>query len=424
MHKSRVWILFVATLVILSAEPSRGGGLVLYELGAPDVGLASAGYAARAQDAATAVTNPAGMARLEKSELMLGAQLLYGDVRFTPGPDTTHAGSDGGNIIEWLPGGAVFYVHNASPDLKIGFSTYGNFGLAYEYDEDWVGRYHTKEGTLIGLTLAPSISYRISPQFSLGVALNAMYGVFSTKTGVNNLGPQQGDGEISLENEDWGLGATLGLLYEISGDTRMGLTYTSQISLDFDDRPDFSGLGPGLSAILERSGLADAKLGLEMTVPQRVMFSAYHALDDRWAILGNLGWEDWSRFGKVGIRIDAEASKSLTVDAEYKDTWHAAVGAQYKASDDWLVSFGMAYDSGMMDDEDRPPELAAGEAWRFGVGAIHDWSQTLQVGFGYTLAWSGDLPMDQEGGLLSGRLQGEYEDVVMHFFAVNFRWTF
>ncbi len=154
------------------------------------------------------------------------------------------------------------------------------------------------------------------------------------------------------------------------------------------------------------------------------MFSAYHDLNDRWAILGNLGWSDWSRFGKVGVRIDSESSTSLTVDAEYKDTWHAAVGAQYKASDLWLVSFGMAYDSGMMDDEDRPPDLAAGEAWRFGAGASYAWSEKFQLGFGYTLAWSGDLPMDQEGGVLSGRLAGEYEDVAMHFFAVNFRWTF
>lgn len=424
MCKLRGWVLVVAILVMLGAEPSRGSGLILYELGAPDVGLASAGYAARAQDAATAVTNPAGMARLERSEFVLGAQMLYGDVRFTPGPDTTHSGSDGGNIIGWLPGGAAFYVHNASPDVKIGFSTYANFGLSYDYDDDWVGRYHTREGTLLGLTLAPSVSYRINPRFSVGAALNAMYGIFSTKTAVNNISPRQGDGEISMESEEWGFGTTLGLLYEITDATRMGLTYTSQLSLDFDDKPDFDDLGPGLSAILERTGLADARLGLEVTVPQRLMFSAFHDLNDRWAILGNLGWEDWSRFGKVGVRIDSESSRSLTVEAEFKDTWHAAIGAQYRASDDWLFSFGVAYDSPMMDDDDRPPELAAGEAWRFGAGAVHAWSDTLEVGFGYTLAWSGDLPMDQEGGRLSGRLQGEYEDVALHFFAVNFRWKF
>jgi len=35
-----------------------GGGILLYEFGTAEVGLAAAGYAARAQDASTAFTNP------------------------------------------------------------------------------------------------------------------------------------------------------------------------------------------------------------------------------------------------------------------------------------------------------------------------------------------------------------------------------
>jgi long-subunit fatty acid transport protein len=37
---------------------------LFYEIGTEDVGLAGAGQAARAQDASTIVTNPAGMTRL------------------------------------------------------------------------------------------------------------------------------------------------------------------------------------------------------------------------------------------------------------------------------------------------------------------------------------------------------------------------
>ena len=51
-------------LVSLIASSSQAGGLYLYELGTPDVGTAAAGWAARAQDAATVFTNPAGMTRL------------------------------------------------------------------------------------------------------------------------------------------------------------------------------------------------------------------------------------------------------------------------------------------------------------------------------------------------------------------------
>src|SRR5262249_59994579 len=56
---------------------ATAGGFFLSEIGTPDVGLASAGYAARAQDASTLFTNPAGMTRLQESQLLVGVQPIY-----------------------------------------------------------------------------------------------------------------------------------------------------------------------------------------------------------------------------------------------------------------------------------------------------------------------------------------------------------
>ena len=58
-------------------------GLWLYERGAPEVGTANAGVAARAQDAVTAVSNPAGMTRLDKPQLMVSVQPLIMDIKST-----------------------------------------------------------------------------------------------------------------------------------------------------------------------------------------------------------------------------------------------------------------------------------------------------------------------------------------------------
>ena len=53
--------------------------------------LASAGYTARAQDASTVFTNPAGMTRLEGNQLALGAQLLHANLGFSIGQATSPA---------------------------------------------------------------------------------------------------------------------------------------------------------------------------------------------------------------------------------------------------------------------------------------------------------------------------------------------
>jgi long-subunit fatty acid transport protein len=118
----------------LAAGSAGAGGLMLYEVGTEDVGLASAGYTARAQDASTVFTNPAGMTRLEGNQLTLGAQVLYGNVGFTVGQGTSPdlGGGDGGMPIGWFPGGGFFYSYSVSPDLKLGFAATGNFGVAYD----------------------------------------------------------------------------------------------------------------------------------------------------------------------------------------------------------------------------------------------------------------------------------------------------
>jgi long-chain fatty acid transport protein len=202
----------LATAGILAASPAGAGGLLLYEVGTADVGLASAGYTARAQDASTVFTNPAGMTRLDGNQVTLGAQVLYGDYGFSIGQGTSPelGGADGGLPIGWFPGGGFFYSYSASPDLKLGFAATGNFGLALKYDSDWAGRYYVQEGTLIGLSLLPSIAYRVSPQLSLGVSLNAMYGKLKNQVAVNNL--VGADGQLVLNSHKWGYGANVGIL--------------------------------------------------------------------------------------------------------------------------------------------------------------------------------------------------------------------
>jgi len=138
-------------LGVLGAGEAVAGGLLLYEVGTADVGLASAGWGARAQDASAILTNPAGMTRLEGSQALLGGQALYGDYGFSVGPGTSSSlgTGDGGNPIGWFPGGGAFFSYSVSPDLKFGFAMTGNFGLSEKYDEDWVGRYYVQEATLM-----------------------------------------------------------------------------------------------------------------------------------------------------------------------------------------------------------------------------------------------------------------------------------
>jgi long-chain fatty acid transport protein len=421
-HVSRYFWIGIL-LALLGVPSAHAGGLYLYELGTPDVGAASAGWSARAQDAGTVFTNPAGMTRLEKSELLVGVQPLYLNAEFSPDAKTTTSGGDE-DASTWLPAGGLYYVHNLMPKLKIGFSATGYFGLGLDYQNDWVGRYYVQEVTLQAVGFQPALAYQVTDWLSLGVGVVALYGVLEEKIAVNNIGPNQPDGKLKLEDSDWTYQVNLGVLVEPRKGTRLGLTYLSEEDLEFNDKANFSNLGPGLEPLLQASGLLDTKLKLDFTMPQQVMLSAYHELNDRWALMGNLGWQDWSEFGQVGVTVASEDTTSLTVDRNYNDTWHVAFGTQYRVAAPWLLTAGIAYDSSMVDDKDRTPDLPVGEAWRFGLGANYDWSKKLALGVGYTFLWNGDLDMDVNRGPLAGRVSGTYEDTSMNFFNFYLNWKF
>jgi len=418
--------------MLLVAHDGWAGGLYLYEIGSPDVGLAAAGYAARAQDASTVFTNPAGMTRLESPAVMAGVQPMYLHLDFDEDSNTSAVATTlpgggtapSGDSNSWLPSGGLFYVHPLNERLRLGFSMAGNFGLTLDYQDDWVGRYYVQDATLQALSFQPAAAWKLNEQWSVGAGVGILYGILDEEIAVNNIDRSLGDGKLKLDDEEWGVQFNLGVLFEPQEGTRFGLTYLSEADLDFSDVPEFDNLGPGLTRILGNRGLLDATLDLGITVPQAVMLSAYHAFTDRLALLANVGWQDWSQFGKVDVSINSQDPKSLTTDFDFDDTWHVAVGAQYRLSPPWLLSAGVAYDSDMLDDKDVTPALPVGETWRFGFGALYEWSANLTLGASYVLAWGGDLDMDVERGPLAGRVSGTYENTAIQALSLNLEYRF
>jgi len=424
-----------AVLASLGAicAPAFAGGISLYEVGSADVGLAAAGYGARAQDASTVLTNPAGMTRLDGTQVLAAGQLLWGDVKFSVGGGTSPAlgSGDGGYTVGqngWFLGGGAFTTYSVSPDVKLGFALTGNFGMPLNYDDGWAGRYYVQEATMLGLSLLPTVAYKVNDKLSVGAGLNAMYGIFKNQVAINNVNPAYGDGQLRMDDATWGWGANVGVLFEPDARTRFGLVWNSQIDLDFSAPLEFTNLAPGLQKALADRGLLDASASVGIKVPQGVMLSAYAETSDRWALLGSVGWQQWSKFGQVQFGIDdVNNPTSVTKNLEYKDTWHVAAGAQYRYSDAWLINFGVAYDSEFQSGN-VSPLMPANSAWRFGAGAQQQLGRNAFWGFAAEYAYGGDLAVAAYGKpvALGGRgdVVGSFNQTGSVFLAAYYNWKF
>jgi long-chain fatty acid transport protein len=196
------------------------------------------------------------------------------------------------------------------------------------------------------------------------------------------------------------------------------------VDLTFDDVLSTDGLGSVLSAILRARGLLGSKVDLTFTLPQQVMVSAYQPITEKFALMANFGWQNWAQFGKINVSIESDSPTSLTADAKLKDTWHTAIGAQYRIAPAWLLSLGFAYDSSAVGDADRSPALPVDRQLRYGIGIQYDWNRDVTWGLAYEFVDLGNAPINVRRGPLAGQLTGDYSTNHIQFVATNLVWKF
>ena len=105
-------------LLALCCQQAEAGGLMLYEIGTDNTGLANAGAAARAQGPSTIASNPAGMSYLPGTQITAGLQVLYGDLSFDRDSDTNVPGlcAEQGHRHQRQLGLGVAGRHAGGPD--------------------------------------------------------------------------------------------------------------------------------------------------------------------------------------------------------------------------------------------------------------------------------------------------------------------
>ncbi len=407
--------------LVVAAPSTWGAGLWMYEIGTPNMGTASAGRGAIAKDASVASVNPAGMTKLDRSQLLVSSVGLFSDSKFKV-DSATFGGGDGRNNQDFTPAGSFNYVYSATSNLKIGITAASYFGAGSDYDDDWAGRYYILEGKFTTFAFIPGIGYRVNKWLSLGGGVGVLYANFKNKAAINNQLTDPGfpDGKIELEDDDVGYLINLGTLIEPRDDTRFSVNYRSEVEFEFKDDPDLKGLGPKLESLLN----PDREVKLEKTLPQTIVLSGYHDLTDKLALVASVAWQDWSEFGQTGVTVEASDTKSFEDDNHFKDTWHASIGAQYRIAGAWLWSVGFAYDSSPLDDEDRTPDFPMDRQIRLGTGLQYDWSEDITVGAAYTYIDTGDAEIDWEGRPLLGDIKGDHDPNHIHAFALNLIWRF
>lgn len=391
-------------LIILSgmlfSTLGHASALYFYEVATEDTALAGAGQAARAQDASTLLTNPAGMTRLPDHMVTGGLQAMGGDISYSLDNESSRRQSPG-NVMKLFPNASMFYTQRLSDTVSAGLGLYGNYGLGIDFG-NWAGDRLIKKSTMIGMTLSPGLAWKLSDKVSVGAAVGLNYGFLSLTRDVDGNDDKQTD-------HDWAMNYRLGLLMDLTEQTRLGMSWTSKTDYHFniDSKARFPNL-PNVEY--------DLPIAAQVRAPQQLMMSLVHDINKQWSVMGDLGWQDWSQFGSPQISTNNVESHRAN---RLKDTWHTALGVQYRPDEKWRLNAGVAFDSTPYKSQsDVAISLPTGDEWRFATGAQYQVTDASNIGFAleYLHMQSSKVQSDVFGG--------EYNKPWLWFASVNYSYQF
>ena len=214
INKTLIKVTAVTAMIGTSHAVYATNGDQMIGVTATQWGMAGAVVAAP-QDSGTILTNPAGLADLDIE-----------DVRFDMGfgflnPPRKANGTDSDSDLYLIPSGAVAF--KIDDQLTLGMGMAGLSGMGVDFADIMPGAPGNQNvvTTKQFYRIAPGFSYKINNSFTLGAALNIDYQSLALDNSQMHL-PQ---------NQVYGFGVTLGLIYKMSDTMQLGASYVSKQSM-------------------------------------------------------------------------------------------------------------------------------------------------------------------------------------------------
>jgi long-chain fatty acid transport protein len=324
--------------------------------------------------------NPAWMNYYKGFNLSFGGILFMPEVKaktnVTPmGPSPTPASATSQSKMFVVP--EVGIVHQINDKLTFGIGAFGVSGMGVDYrnKDPLLANMHT---TLQFMRIIPALAYKVNDAISVSGAVHLAYG--SLDMGANLCAPggapcwNAGGGQ----SQTYGIGAQLGVAYNMGDFVYAGLTYQSPVNMTYKRVFDSNG----------DNQFEDLKL----TQPQELAFGVGVKPMENFKVGMDIRWINWK---------NAKGYKEF----QWKDQWVIGLGGEFKPTQKLAIRAGYNYGKSPIrggaqnpGNANNIPNFAASFsdfyiAWfnLIGFPAITEHHITLGLGYEFTKNFSIDL---------------------------------
>jgi len=425
--------LLLAALVAPAA--AHGNGFALDIQGAFSNGTATAG-AASAHDPAGQFANPAVLASLEGTQLVLGGMLIAGRAPYTDGGSTLLGGAmplpgangDGAQAgtVPW-----VFASHRLSPSLAVGFQLAAPFGLTSDYGKSkgFYGRYQGVESVIESVAFGPTVAWRPTSSLAVGAGLSARrdHALIGQAADIGSLcvaqrmelgesadeavanctadgmPPGGADGYAKFDANGWAWTLTLGVTFEPVAGTRLGLGYRheAQGEVEGDAKPD--------AALAAATGFAgDTAASMKLPLPDFFTLSLEQKVGAALTLHAAFQYSLWSRWDTITLTPEDPANP-VGGDSQqgFRSVFRVSGGAAYAVSPGLELFGGVAFEQSPITDRYRQATLPERDSLIAGLGAQLALGRVTLGAVYQRVQMLGESKIDQDTG--SDHLVGSVE---------------
>jgi long-chain fatty acid transport protein len=451
--RNLIWKTCLSALTFsLYATSANAAGFALIEQGVKGLGNAYAGGAASAEDASTIFYNPAGMTLLNGRQFIVAGHIIMPSAKFSNENSTVFTGTaltggDGGDGGETAVIPNFYYVQEMPGGYRIGLGINVPFGLATGYDSNWKGRYQAIRSEIRTININPALAFKLGDELSLGfgadlqyidakltsavdfsaacllgqIALTIPAGTCAA-TGLTTVQNPNTEGLSDNTADDSSWGFNLGLLYEFSPATRVGLAYRSKIRHKLKGQGDFTVPAGGATAVLGPT-FADTSIIVYATLPENISASVFHQIDAKWAVMGDITQTRWSRIPELRIDFENPLKSDGVEPLNWKNSWRYAVGVTHYYSNRLTWRAGIAYDQTPVPNaESRTSRVPDNNRRWLAFGGSYAGSKKMTVDFGYAHLFVSDAPINRTGAL-QDKLVGTFKNQV-DILSAQVGWNF
>lgn len=363
-------------LSAIASSVVMAGGYKIPEQSINSMALGAA-YVAHTMGADTAYYNPANMA------FMADKQYVEGGLTLANLPKNTYtlaAPVSGQSEEENLVIPNFHYVANAMGDFRWGVSLTVPGGLTKRWNTPFQ-KASAEEFTLKIIELSPSVSYKVTDNFSIGGGVRIIYSegiVKSNSADAAAIDPRVPSAARDMSGDTVEFGYNLALAYKPTSDVNMALTYRSNIDLKEEGTARISAAPFGT--------LYNGDASVTVPLPAALNLAVSKTWNNKFTLEFDYERTFWSTYENLDFDYTGAGSAFVPgafddpLPRDWQDTNTFRLGATVALDNKFTVMMGFALDETPTQTKTLGFELPDSDAKIFSMGFRYQQSEALSWG--------------------------------------------